>query len=245
MRGLRALSLLCVVTRWAPAPGSPTSRSSRSTDPWESPSDTTPDARQSAELRVHVRHPRRRATRTSHSPTIGDARLHVGHPESRRRRRALAAQRPHVLPDQLRRLPRRSGQGRRADPRDQGHLPAAARWRIRRRKVRRIHLGHHPQWPRRDAVVQPHRRAGSVGRRELRPRTAGEVHRSSPVPSGLPGETGDKVPGFTQMGPNRPAPYYHTAGSQAAPMRRALCPPQSVRRRRPPHTTTTKTGGER
>ncbi|HVZ78874.1 MAG TPA: cytochrome c [Gemmatimonadaceae bacterium] len=34
-------------------------------------------------------------------------------------------------------------------------------------------------------------------------------------PLGIPGETGDKVPGATQMGPNRPAPYYHHIGSQA------------------------------
>jgi mono/diheme cytochrome c family protein len=34
-------------------------------------------------------------------------------------------------------------------------------------------------------------------------------------PVGLPGETGDKVPGYSQMGPTRPSPYYHHAGSQA------------------------------
>jgi mono/diheme cytochrome c family protein len=34
-------------------------------------------------------------------------------------------------------------------------------------------------------------------------------------PVGHPGETGDKVPGFTQMGPTRPSPYYKHAGSQA------------------------------
>lgn len=32
---------------------------------------------------------------------------------------------------------------------------------------------------------------------------------------GLPGETGDKLPGVTQMGPTRPAPYYNIVGSQA------------------------------
>jgi mono/diheme cytochrome c family protein len=36
-------------------------------------------------------------------------------------------------------------------------------------------------------------------------------------PTGLPGETGDKVPGYSQMGPTRPSPYYHHAGSQAGP----------------------------
>ncbi|MDB4883741.1 MAG: hypothetical protein JWL95_2507 [Gemmatimonadetes bacterium] len=36
-------------------------------------------------------------------------------------------------------------------------------------------------------------------------------------PVGLPGETGDKVPGFSQMGPTRPSPYYTHAGSQAGP----------------------------
>ena len=34
-------------------------------------------------------------------------------------------------------------------------------------------------------------------------------------PVGLPGETGDKLPGYSQMGPTRPAPYYKHAGSQA------------------------------
>lgn len=37
------------------------------------------------------------------------------------------------------------------------------------------------------------------------------------APEGLPGETGDKVPGVTQMGPNRPAPYFKRTGSQAGP----------------------------
>ncbi|CAN5464989.1 hypothetical protein BH09GEM1_BH09GEM1_08350 [soil metagenome] len=34
-------------------------------------------------------------------------------------------------------------------------------------------------------------------------------------PVGLPGETGDKVPGYSQMGPTRPSPYYKHVGSQA------------------------------
>ena len=32
---------------------------------------------------------------------------------------------------------------------------------------------------------------------------------------GLPGETGDKLPGATESGPTRPAPYYHVLGAQA------------------------------
>ena len=36
-------------------------------------------------------------------------------------------------------------------------------------------------------------------------------------PVGLPGETGDKVPGYSEMGPTRPSPYYVHAGSQAGP----------------------------
>jgi mono/diheme cytochrome c family protein len=36
-------------------------------------------------------------------------------------------------------------------------------------------------------------------------------------PVGLPGETGDKVPGSSETGPTRPAPYYVHAGSQAGP----------------------------
>ncbi|MDE3129217.1 MAG: cytochrome c [Gemmatimonadota bacterium] len=34
-------------------------------------------------------------------------------------------------------------------------------------------------------------------------------------PIGKPGETGATLPGVTQMGPTRPAPYYHQVGSQA------------------------------
>ena len=36
-------------------------------------------------------------------------------------------------------------------------------------------------------------------------------------PVGLPGETGDKLPGYSQTGPTRPSPYYVRAGSQAGP----------------------------
>ena len=36
-------------------------------------------------------------------------------------------------------------------------------------------------------------------------------------PVGLPGETGDKLPGATQLGPTRPSPYYKHVGSQAGP----------------------------
>jgi mono/diheme cytochrome c family protein len=43
-------------------------------------------------------------------------------------------------------------------------------------------------------------------------------------PVGLPGETGDKVPGYTQSGPTRPSPYYHHAGSQADMTRGAAFP---------------------
>ncbi|MDB4885686.1 MAG: hypothetical protein JWN79_1124 [Gemmatimonadetes bacterium] len=44
-------------------------------------------------------------------------------------------------------------------------------------------------------------------------------------PAGLPGETGDKVPGYSQMGPTRPSPYYKHAGSQAGPGRGMLDSP--------------------
>jgi mono/diheme cytochrome c family protein len=44
-------------------------------------------------------------------------------------------------------------------------------------------------------------------------------------PLGLPGETGDKVPGYSQMGPTRPSPYYVRAGSQAGPSRGLLSAP--------------------
>jgi len=77
-------------------------------------------------------------------------------------------------------------------------------------------------------------------------------------PVGLPGETGDKVPGYSQMGPTRPSPYYKHAGSQADATRGYASPqPQSAAPARPdstpaatpapaaPTTPTPKTGGER
>jgi mono/diheme cytochrome c family protein len=85
-------------------------------------------------------------------------------------------------------------------------------------------------------------------------------------PTGLPGETGSKVPGFTQMGPTRPSPYYVRAGSQAGPTRGADTTsgpaPSTSPVKSPadtahapaagdsshltsPTTTTPKTGGER
>jgi mono/diheme cytochrome c family protein len=87
-------------------------------------------------------------------------------------------------------------------------------------------------------------------------------------PVGLPGETGDKVPGYSQMGPTRPSPYWHRAGAQAGPTRGGVPAPiaaptaalspapadttrapaaDSARRAAPvtPSTPTPKTGGER
>jgi mono/diheme cytochrome c family protein len=96
-------------------------------------------------------------------------------------------------------------------------------------------------------------------------------HQVAVGPVGLPGETGDKVPGYSQMGPTRPSPYWHRAGSQAGPTRagtpgegasgsaptalpttsptdssRAPTTVDSARRATPTTPTTTpKTGGER
>jgi mono/diheme cytochrome c family protein len=53
-------------------------------------------------------------------------------------------------------------------------------------------------------------------------------------PVGFPGETGDKVPGYSQMGPTRPAPYYIHAGSQAGPSRGALDVPAGAASTSPP-----------
>ena len=44
-------------------------------------------------------------------------------------------------------------------------------------------------------------------------------------PAGLPGETGDKMPGYSQMGPTRPAPHFVRAGSQAGPSRGMVSTP--------------------
>jgi mono/diheme cytochrome c family protein len=81
-------------------------------------------------------------------------------------------------------------------------------------------------------------------------------------PVGLPGETGDKVPGYSQTGPTRPSPYYKHLGSQADatpgyafPHSDAVAPAAPVAPARPDSaaavkpaaapTTTPKTGGER
>ena len=75
-------------------------------------------------------------------------------------------------------------------------------------------------------------------------------------PVGLPGETGDKLPGYSQMGPTRPSPYYKHAGSQADGTRgyafprapeAAAAPPKADSTSMPTQRTTPtpKTGGER
>ena len=40
-------------------------------------------------------------------------------------------------------------------------------------------------------------------------------HQVAVGPVGLPGETGDKLPSYSQSGPTRPSPYYKHVGSQA------------------------------
>ena len=84
-------------------------------------------------------------------------------------------------------------------------------------------------------------------------------HQVAVGPTGLPGETGDKVPGYTQMGPTRPSPYYHHAGAQAGPptflspgaaptVSPATAPavtPAPVPATTPDSTRTPKTGGKR
>jgi mono/diheme cytochrome c family protein len=77
-------------------------------------------------------------------------------------------------------------------------------------------------------------------------------------PAGLPGETGDKVPGPSQTGPTRPSPYYKHVGSQADGTRgyeyhnspsATPAKPDSTPAVAPapaaPTTPTPKTGGER
>ena len=75
-------------------------------------------------------------------------------------------------------------------------------------------------------------------------------------PVGLPGETGDKVPGYSQTGPTRPSPYYKHAGSQAdathgygfphaATVTPTLTPSAASPIAPVPTTTTPKTGGAR
>ncbi len=63
-------------------------------------------------------------------------------------------------------------------------------------------------------------------------------------PVGKPGETGATLPGVTQMGPTRPAPYYHDFASQAGvPLdsnQHAIVPAAAA----PARTDTVKTGGK-
>ena len=56
-------------------------------------------------------------------------------------------------------------------------------------------------------------------------------------PVGLPGETGDKVPGYSQMGPTRPSPWYHHAGAQAGPTRGGVNVPAGATPAAAPATT--------
>jgi hypothetical protein len=132
----------------------------------------------------------------------------------------LAGQRAQVLPDQLRRLPRRHGRGQRPGDAvrragDQHHL------RPHQGAPRRLHLGDPAQRARRDADVQPHRGDGPLGRGELRPRAPGP-HREHGRhrPGGLPGQGGSTLPGYTAMAPTRPAPFARparAAGYQVVP----------------------------
>ena len=46
-------------------------------------------------------------------------------------------------------------------------------------------------------------------------------------PVGMPGETGDKVPGYSQMGPTRPSPYWLRAGAQAGASRGGVSTPSA------------------
>jgi mono/diheme cytochrome c family protein len=74
-------------------------------------------------------------------------------------------------------------------------------------------------------------------------------------PVGLPGETGDKVPGYSQSGPTRPSPYYRHAGSQAdgtrgfgsgapaTPVPAATQAPKTDSVTTPPTAAAPKTGG--
>ncbi len=68
-------------------------------------------------------------------------------------------------------------------------------------------------------------------------------------PVGLPGETGDKVPGFSQMGPTRPSPYYKHVGSQADATSGYASPPPAAPAAAvtssPTSPMTPKTGGPR
>ncbi|MES2179397.1 MAG: cytochrome c [Gemmatimonadota bacterium] len=66
-------------------------------------------------------------------------------------------------------------------------------------------------------------------------------------PVGLPGETGDKLPGYSQTGPTRPSPYYRHAGSQADGTRGYAYPAAAATdtTKHDSTTTTPKPGGER
>ena len=72
-------------------------------------------------------------------------------------------------------------------------------------------------------------------------------------PVGLPGETGDKLPGYSQMGPTRPSPWSTHAGSQADGTRGHAFPRAGASTAKAdstpvpaqPDSTTPKTGGKR
>jgi mono/diheme cytochrome c family protein len=239
MRGLRALSLLCVVTGVGACSWFTDFKEQPKHDPWETPSDTTP-MRGNPQNSVSIygsaapgyavgRLPTMGALDSMSgiaNPTAADARslrngrmyyqinCAVCHGEAGKGDGPILAARAIFPPPLI---------GPSAEGRSDGYI-----WGI-------IRNGR--------GAMPSYNRIEELDRWDVVNYVRGLQGKYAVVtgPVGLPGETGDKVPGFTQMGPNH-APYYHPAGLPVAPMRDTAPP---IGAPSAPADTTTKTGGER
>ena len=143
-------------------------------------------------------------------PATIDSMASIPNPTSGQR--CVACKRPQVLPDQLRSLSRRPGNGRWAGD-EVWNAGNQHRHRHHQGADGRLHLRHDSQWPRSHADVQPYRRARSLGCRQLSARASG--HDGQAVVTGplaAPGVTGDKLPGATRTAPTRQAPFMRPRG---------------------------------
>ena len=139
-------------------------------DPWETSrrNDAIAVPRQPAGSRCRSRQRRRRASCVSRRRPAGHDRFDVGAAEPGRRRCALPARNGRkYFQINCAVCHGRAGDGDGGALPKYGCPPPSAADRRREEPQRRLHLGHDAQRSRPHADVQPHRRIGSLGRREL------------------------------------------------------------------------------
>ena len=190
-------------------------------DPWETRERTRFRSAAIRRARCRSTAARRRASMYDRTPTPQNVDSMANIPNPIAGRLGVAQPRTHQFPDQLRRLSWRAGHGRRAGD-EVRHVSAGRSARARRpadAAHRRLHLRHDPQRPRPDADVQPHRRAGSLGRRQLCAHAAGQ---------------GRTIAADTSHWPSRARPGDMRAGRDAHRARRARRRTTTGRRTRRP-----------